>query len=301
VTRSAAYAYLALALLVAGLFLSVLTLGRNRPADSPRLGLRGKKRAEARAAEGLFATAEPAIQMVAGWVAYLPIADRRQQIDRLLMHAGDWLGLTANEFVAISIMSSAGMGFASVLVAGMTDTTDALILVGIILGAALPYMQLTSDRDERFKLCNRGLPGAIDLAALCMGAGLDFPGAIRQIVSKQGNTKNPLIEQFDFVLQELDLGRTRRQALENFAERVPIDSVQDFVNAVVQAEQKGNPLAEVLRIQAHMARMRRSVLAEEAAARAAVKMIGPLMLIFAAILLCLVGPFVIQAMSGGTM
>ncbi|MEZ4339553.1 MAG: hypothetical protein R3B82_23265, partial [Sandaracinaceae bacterium] len=63
--------------------------------------------------------------------------------------------------------------------------------------------------------------------------------------------------------------------------------------------EKGNPLAEVLRIQATMLRMRRSVMAEEAAARAAVLMMGPLMLIFCAIILVLLGPFIVQSMESG--
>ena len=67
----------------------------------------------------------------------------------------------------------------------------------------------------------------------------------------------------------------------------------------MQSEEKGNPLAEVLRIQANMLRMRRSVLAEESAARAAVLMMGPLMLIFGAIILVLLGPFIINSMESG--
>ena len=75
--------------------------------------------------------------------------------------------------------------------------------------------------------------------------------------------------------------------------------VSPVVGAVVQAEEKGNPLGEVLRIQASMLRMRRSVMAEEAAAKAAVMLIGPLMLIFGAIMLCLMGPFVISTAQSG--
>ncbi|HHH28490.1 MAG TPA: type II secretion system F family protein, partial [Polyangiaceae bacterium] len=108
-----------------------------------------------------------------------------------------------------------------------------------------------------------------------------------------------LVEEFRFMLRELELGRTRRQALENFADRCPTEAVRDFVGTVIQSEEKGNPLAEVLRIQATMLRMRRSVMAEEAAARAAVLMMGPLMLIFSAIILVLLGPFIVQSMESG--
>src|SRR5690606_11854976 len=100
----------------------------------------------------------------------------------------------------------------------------------------------------------------IDLAAMCLAAGLDFPGSVRQIVLKTPAKNAPLREEFANILQELELGRTRRQALENFADRVPHEAVHDFVGSVVQSEEKGNPLAETLTIQATMLRMRRTVL-----------------------------------------
>lgn len=291
------YGYLSMGLIAAGIVLGVYTLGRNRPEDSPRLGMRGKRRARAQEAGGIFSSAEPMIRMVAGWIAYFPITDQRRSIDELLKHAGDWLGLTANEFVALTCISAVAMGLFGLIFANVAGFPPVLFAVTAAVGALMPYMQVTGERDRRFKECNRALPGSIDLASLCMGAGLDFPGAIRQIVDKSGNKEDALHEQWETVLQELELGRTRRQALENFADRVPTEPVRDFVSAVVQSEEKGNPLAEVLRIQATMMRMRRSVMAEEAAARAAVMLIGPLMLIFGAIILCLMGPFIIQGMN----
>ncbi|UJR84896.1 type II secretion system F family protein [Sandaracinus amylolyticus] len=291
------YAYVAMALIAAGLVIGVWTLGRNRPEDSPRLGMRGRKRQQALEAGGLFASSEPAIRMVAGWIAYFPLTDQRRRVDELLKHAGDWLGLTANEFYALCALGAVGMGLMGLLLANLGGYPGILFAPFAALGALMPYLQVTGERDRRFKECNRALPGSIDLASLCMGAGLDFPGAIRQIVDKSGNREDALHEQWETVLQELELGRTRRQALENFADRVPTEAVRDFVSAVVQSEEKGNPLAEVLRIQATMMRMRRSVMAEEAAARAAILMMGPLMLIFGCIILCLMGPFIIQGMQ----
>lgn len=291
------YAYGAMALIAAGIVIGVWTLGRNRPEDSPRLGMRGRKRQMALEEGGLFASMEPAIRMVAGWIAYFPLTDQRRRVDELLKHAGDWLGLTANEFFALCALGSVGMGLMGLLFSNLGGFPSIIFVPFAGLGALMPYLQATGERDRRWKECNRALPGSIDLASLCMGAGLDFPGAIRQIVDKSGNREDALHEQWETVLQELELGRTRRQALENFADRVPTEAVRDFVSAVVQSEEKGNPLAEVLRIQATMMRMRRSVMAEEAAARAAILMMGPLMLIFGCIILCLMGPFIIQGMQ----
>ncbi|MEQ9073953.1 MAG: type II secretion system F family protein [Sandaracinaceae bacterium] len=292
------YAYTALGLVCSGVFLGVFTLARNKPVDTPRLGMRGLKRAKALDEGGSFKSFEPIMRMVAGWVAHLPLGDKRRQIDEMLKHSGDWLGLTANEFVAMSGLGVVGFTIFGLVAVSLAELPSVLVFFFAGLGGLLPYMQVSSATQQRFKEVNRALPGAIDLASLCMGAGLDFPGSIRQIVDKAGR-RDWLVEELSFILQEIELGRTRRQALENFADRCPTEAVRDFVGTVVQSEEKGNPLAEVLRIQANMLRMRRSVMAEESAARAAVLMMGPLMLIFGAIILVLLGPFIVQSMDSG--
>ena len=71
-----------------------------------------------------------------------------------------------------------------------------------------------------------------------MSAGKDFPGAVRQVVEKSSDPDDALVEEFSRMLQELGIGRTRKQALLGFAERAPIETVQEFVNSVVQAEEK---------------------------------------------------------------
>jgi len=102
------------------------------------------------------------------------------------------------------------------------------------------------------------------------------------------------VEEFTRILQELQLGRTRKQALIGFAARAPVESVQEFVSAVVQAEERGNPVADVLQIQASVSRLRRSVKAEEMAAKAGVAMVAPLFLLFFCIMLLVIAPMILQ-------
>ena len=147
------------------------------------------------------------------------------------------------------------------------------------------------------KRVNRRLPHAIDLLALSMSAGLDFPGSVRQLVEKSGSPDDPLVEELTLMLQSLQLGRTRRQALEEFAARAPTDAVIEFVAAVVQAEMRGNPLVDVLRIQAEVSRRKRTVRAEEAAAKAGVALAAPLILVFLTILILIVAPIVMKLQS----
>jgi tight adherence protein C len=160
-------------------------------------------------------------------------------------------------------------------------------------------MTISSTAADRFKEVNRRLPYAIDLLALAMGAGLDFPGAVRQVVEKSGAPDDALVEEFTLMLQGLQVGRTRRQALEEFASRVPSDAVNEFVGSVVQAELRGNPVANVLRIQAEVSRQRRSVRAEEAASKAGVAMVAPLMMVFVCILILIVAPMIMKLQQGG--
>lgn len=101
------------------------------------------------------------------------------------------------------------------------------------------------------------------------------------------------------MLQELDLGHTRRSAMEGFAARIPTDQVREFVNSVVQAEEKGSPLASVLTIQAQTQRLRRSIAAEETASEAALMLLGPMTLIFLCVIVLLLGPVVVRFMTGG--
>jgi tight adherence protein C len=171
-------------------------------------------------------------------------------------------------------------------------------VAGIMLGGALPYMQISGVGQERLKNISRGLPYVIDLMALSMGAGLDFPGAVRQVVEKSSNPNDPLVEEFTLLLQTLNLGRTRKEALTEFARRAPVETVTEFVNSLVQAEERGNPVAEVLAIQATVSRTRRSVRAEELAAKAGVQMVGPLMLVFFCVMGLLMGPALMNIMNG---
>jgi tight adherence protein C len=134
----------------------------------------------------------------------------------------------------------------------------------------------------------------IDLLVLCLSAGLDLPGALRHVVSQCNNPEQPLIEELGFVLQELTVGKTRKVALTQLAERLPFEPVREFVGAIIQAEEHGNPLARVLQIHAEVSRQQRTVRAEEAASRAGVKMMIPMVMIFAAILVVIIGPMALS-------
>jgi tight adherence protein C len=260
-----------------------------------RLGMRGLKRRRAIEDNAGWAAIEPLVRWLGVRVGGVIGDTGYQRLDDQIALAGDYLGLTPEEYVSLSVISALGLGAVAALSAVLLGNNRILfLLIGVGLGAALPYLQVSGEGQRRIKEINRGLPYVIDLMALGMSAGLDFPGAVRQVVEKSSNPEDPLIEEMTRILQELSLGRTRKQALTDFGKRNPSGAVTEFVSALVQAEDRGNPVADVLQIQAGVSRMRRTVNAEEAAAKAGVKMVGPLFLLFACIMLLVMGPMILK-------
>lgn len=282
-----------------GIACVAFALARGEVAPEPRLGLRGLKRQKALRKGGLFAALEPAIRKVAGWASALELGDLRRSADQLLVWAGDYLGLSADELVASIALGGAGgcaFGALWVQILGLSP------IVIPIFGAGAGYLVLAEVKQQaqlRRRDVSRALPSAIELIALCMSAGLDFAGGVSQIVKNAPLQDDALVEELGLILYHLQLGHPRTRALQVFAARVPTESVSDFAYAVVQAEIKGNPLRETLRVQAQVLRTRRSLRAEELAAKASSKMIIPMTLLLGAALLLIGGPMVIKMVSSG--
>jgi tight adherence protein C len=283
-------------------FLSLLSavyiIASAKSRTASRLGLRGLKRQSALAKNEAWAAVEPLVRWLGVRVSGIPTDEQREALDAQISLAGDFMGLTADEYLALFILAALAGAGAGAVAGYMLDMGALLVIAGVMLGAAMPYMAVSGEAQERLKNISRGLPYVIDLMALSMGAGLDFPGSVRQVVEKSSNPEDPIVEEFSLLLQTLNLGRTRKDALLEFARRAPAAAVQEFVNSLVQAEERGNPIAEVLSIQATSSRTRRSVRAEELAAKAGVKMAFPLMLVFFAVLGLLVGPAMMNIMGG---
>ena len=292
------YRFGAAGMVFLSLAIASYTVGSAPTRVASRLGLRGLKRQRALESNGAWAAIEPLVRWLGVRVSGIPTEEQRVSLDRQISLAGDFLGLTAEEYLALYILSSAGGAAAGAATGFFLDMTTLLTIVGVVVGAIAPYMIVSGEAQERIKNISRGLPYIIDLMALAMGAGLDFPGAVRQVVDKSSNPDDPLVEEFTLILQTLNLGRTRKDALLAFVDRAPAASVSEFVNSLVQAEERGNPVSEVLLIQAGTSRTRRSVRAEELAAKAGVKMTGPLMLIFLAVLTLIIAPAMMNITDG---
>jgi len=165
-----------------------------------------------------------------------------------------------------------------------------ILIIGIftILGFYLPELLIRSRITKRQKEVNRAMPDALDLLTVCVEAGLGFDGAMAKVYEKW---ENELSRAFGRVLREIQLGKLRREALRDMAERVGIPEMTSFVAAIIQSEQLGVSMARVLRIQSEQMRMKRRQAAEEEAHKAPVKMLFPMaLLIFPSIMIILLGP-----------
>lgn len=276
------------------LFLVAYAVASSPTIQASRLGMRGLVRQRALQKNPGWAAVEPIVRWLGLRVSGLLSPEMRARLDEQLALAGDYLGITADEYVGLVLLSTGACGLVGAVAGTGFGNLGLLLVVGLVVGALLPYLQVSGEAQSRLKEISRGLPYAIDLMALGMSAGLDFPGAVRQVVDKSSNPDDPLVVELTRMLQEMGLGRTRKQCLQDFAKRAPTSSVVEFCAAITQAEERGNPVADVLQIQATMSRMRRSAMAEEAAAKAAVKMVGPLMLMFVCIIALIVGPMIIK-------
>ncbi len=267
------------------------------PAATPG-GERGERRRAAMARWPALGLALPMIRALARQMGAPGPGRRSARLARRLELAGHPLGLDAAELRATAALTSilCGAGGALATIAGFGAAAPGAI-VGAICGAAIPFIKLDDAVRGRSRSIGRGLPQAIDLIALAMEGGGDLLAAMGHVVARLAPS-DPLRFELQHVARKLGLGRSRAAAFQELAERVPTAVVKQFVAAVLQGEKQGTPLREVLAVQAQVMRLRRSEAAEQAAARAAVLIIGPLMLIFACVFVVLLGPFAIKAIRG---
>lgn len=209
-------------------------------------------------------------------------------------------GWGPREFLGIRLLAAlllGGLGLALFLLAKNLDFFQRVMLAGALLalGYYLPSLWLGSKIRNRQKSITRSLPDALDLLTICVEAGLGFDAAMIRVSDKWDNE---LCLAFTRMLQEMQLGKLRREALRDMADRIEVRDVSTFVAAIIQADQLGVSIARVLQIQSEQMRVRRRQRAEELARSAQIKILPPVaFLIFPAILIVLLGPALISFMT----
>lgn len=233
------------------------------------------------------------------WSEQVPIKKTRDKLRDKLAQAGQLGGFTPDEYLGLCVFSALGFFTLGLFFFNSVAGDPAVpisLLVGMF-GAYFPIMYLEEQVMNRLTTINRDLPYMLDVLALSVGAGQDFNSSLENYVEKD-STDSPLGQEMRYVLQEVMMGTTRREALLGLKERVPSDYINGLVSSVVQAEQMGTPLTNILRVQAAAIRLKRSQRAEKLAGEAPVKMIVPLLFIVAAVFLTLFGAILIKAVRG---
>ena len=233
---------------------------------------------------------------------------RADDIRYKLLCAGFPYGLRVQDFVLLKFLMTVGIAFifAIVLVPAFsvvfqTPIYPQMVLLGGAFGAfygfKFPDIWLSMTIKRRKKEIQLAMPDMIDLITISVEAGLGLDAAIQRV---SGRFPNALSEEFQRSMQEVRLGRTRIEALRDMARRTDVPDLTSFITSLVQAEQLGIAIANVLRVQSERLREKRSQRAREQAQKAPIKMVFPLVLfIFPALFVIILGPVALQMLSSG--
>lgn len=231
-------------------------------------------------------------------------ADHAERLHEKIEAAGNPPGATTDRIVAMKAAGFAGFLVISMLVClvfGLAFGPTLIVVIGAsLVGYLAPNLWLYQKAYDRAKLSESALPDALDLLTISVEAGLGFDAALARVAR---HTEGPLAEEFARLLQEMQLGAARSEALRKMADRTRLPDVKGFVSAMVQADAFGIPIGAVLRVQSSEMRTKRRQRAEEKAQKVPVKVLFPLMFcILPCLFIAVMGPGVISLMDsfGGT-
>ncbi len=244
-------------------------------------------------------TMRPLALRLSGSVARITSDSFATRTTRRLAMAGNPGGLTVTDWLgmkAIFAFMGAGIGFLLALLIGMAMTMAiGLGGVGLGIGYIGPEFWLGRRVSKRQKAILRMIPDSLDLLTISVRAGLGFDAALGKVVEK---VEGPLTEEFRRALAEVRVGKQRREALRDIIPRTEVQSLTNFIGAIIQAEQLGVAISKVLQVQSEQLRIERRQRAEEMAAKAPIKMLFPLVgCIFPSLFIVILGPAIILIMQ----
>lgn len=219
-------------------------------------------------------------------------ADTAVKIAHRLDIAGNPPAWDVNRIIGLKVLGLAGIGVLGFLFGLSRDYPLSKVLLFTAgfaaFGYVLPNVLLKNAGDKRETLMRNALPDAIDLLTISVEAGLGFDAAVARVAK---NTSGPLAQEFSRLLQEMQLGIGRQEAMRAMGERTSLADLKSFCLAMVQADSLGIPIARVLRIQSHEMRTKRRQRAEEAAQKVPVKILFPVIFfILPTVFIVVIGP-----------
>jgi tight adherence protein C len=217
-------------------------------------------------------------------------------LQRWLDYAGNPAAWPPERVMVAQGLCSAGLGIVSGLLGLSAGIGTAVVAaaIGVLVGVWLPFAIVYDAGVRRQDRLRRDLPDALDLLTISVEAGLAFDAALMQVASAM---TGPLSGEFTRVLQEIQMGVRRADAMRGMVARTRVIELRTVAIAVVQATELGIPIANVLREQAAQMRLRRRQRAEEQARKVPVKIVIPLVLcILPSLFIIVIGPGILNIM-----
>lgn len=246
---------------------------------------------------------QPLMWLLLALARRLPVGGLRKWLRTTLVAAGSPNFYTPDEVIAMSMLWGLTVGvlleLAGLLTGGGDRGAGSVLLTmifGLAAGSGGYLYSLHNKAANRIREIARRVPYTLDLIALAMGAGATFTEAIRTVIREDPH--HPFNVELNTLLAEVDLGTTRALALANLSARIPLETLRSIVAAITQAESLGTPLSGVLKEQADLMRLQRSVRAEKLAAAASVRILLPSLLILMSVVLAVFAPIIIRALKG---
>ncbi|MBC7810904.1 MAG: type II secretion system F family protein [Burkholderiales bacterium] len=297
--------------LVAGLVYIGLRDDKNRDPLQDRLAQYGERDVPIQSLEDIELSLSfrdrviiPVLRRLANFTANFTPQSQLESSRRMIELAGMAGSLEPTTFFAMRVIATIGLGLGAFMVFFVLSDTIApgtailYTLGGAALGYFFPVMWIKSKITRRQQNVVRALPDALDLLTICVEAGLGFDAAMGKVYEKW---ENELAIAFGRVLREIQLGKSRREALKDMSDRMDVPDITSFIAAIIQADQLGVSLTKILRVQSDQMRVKRRQRAQEKAQQAPVKMMIPMvLLIFPSIWIVLLGPSIIILMNTNT-
>ncbi len=229
--------------------------------------------------------------------AFTPVGSR-ERLQRWLDRAGNAGGWTVDSIIVVKglamVYLAAIFGVIMLLGRGVFLGLITALVAGAI-GFFLPDLLVYNSALRRQDKVRRSIADVLDMLTVSVEAGLGFDAALAQVAR---NARGPLAGETARALQEMQLGKSRVDALRSMADRAAVMELRTFTSAVVQASELGIPIAQVLREQSKEMRIRRRQRAEEKAQKVPIKILFPLIFfIFPALFIIVLGPAVIRLVS----
>ena len=221
------------------------------------------------------------------------------KLKQRLMEAGFRSESAPMMFLSIKLMTAAIFLFLSggtaVFIEGMNTSAGIKAILGGGVGFYGPELVLSYLGSRRKKAIFQGLPDALDLLVVCVEAGLGLDQAMRKVAQEMRTSYRILSDEFGLCNLHLQMGRQRSHVLQDLGIRTGVEDLRSLASLLIQADKFGSSVAQALRVQSDSMRVKRQQIAEEKAAKTAVKLILPLVLfIFPGVFVVLVGPAAVQ-------